>query len=68
MVTATAVTESTGIEGQVRAGTAQAGEFAEDFSDYTIDRAKRYEQWAPFILPVAGVAALYVTIKALRPY
>ena len=31
-------------------------------------RNERYEKLAPFILPVVGLAGVYVVIKALRPY
>ena len=63
-VTAHAFEQGTGLTGALNIAQDQLDEFAVEQKK----RNERYEKLAPFILPVVGVAALYVTIKALRPY
>lgn len=56
------------LESYVKGQKQDYADTAQEFVERQRKRNERYEQLAPFILPVAGVAALYVTIKALRPY
>jgi hypothetical protein len=62
--TAQSETEAAGVSGVINV----AQEQLEEFAAAQKKRNERYERLAPFILPVMGLGALYITLKVIRPY
>jgi hypothetical protein len=62
--TSQAETQAAGVTGIINVAQDQLEEFAAEQKK----RNERYEKLAPFILPVFGLGALYVTLKVLKPY
>lgn len=61
-VTSQAVVEGTGVTGALNV----VGETIEEKAADQRKRNEQFEKWAPFALPVLGLAALFVTIKAIK--